>query len=169
MADFSIRPVTMAQTRPLRQAVLRPHQSLDQLRDAEPPDAWAAGAFADRELIAVGWVAPDGEPGSWRVRGMATAPHARGRGAGSAVLHALLREARSRGARRIWCKARLPAVSLYERAGLRVVSEPFEVPEIGWHVVMECRGEPERLSASHSTAIGRAPAARRPGSRASPR
>jgi ribosomal protein S18 acetylase RimI-like enzyme len=142
MAKFSIRPVTMAQTRPLRQAVLRPHQSLDQLRGAEPGEAWAAGANVDDELIAVGWVAPDGEPGAWRVRGMATAPNARGQGAGSAVLHALLGEARSRGARRIWCQARVPAVSLYERSGLRVVSEPFEVPEIGRHVVMEWRAEP---------------------------
>ena len=88
-------------------------------------------------MIAVGFVAPDGELGGWRVRGMATAPHARGRGAGTLVLEALLRHATTRGAQRIWCNARTPARSLYERAGLRVVSEPFEIPGTGPHYVME--------------------------------
>jgi hypothetical protein len=33
----------------------------------------------------------------------------------------------------------MPAASLYERAGIRVVSEEFELPHIGPHVVMETR------------------------------
>jgi GNAT superfamily N-acetyltransferase len=102
-----------------------------------PVGAFAVGAFDGEELIAVGFVAPDGELGAWRVRGMATAPHARGRGAGTLVLEALLRHATTRGAQRIWCNARTPARSLYERAGLSVVSEAFEIPDIGPHYVME--------------------------------
>jgi ribosomal protein S18 acetylase RimI-like enzyme len=70
---------------------------------------------------------------------MATVPAARGRGAGTAVLDALIAHASARGASRIWCNARLPARSLYERAGLGVVSERFELPEIGPHYVMERR------------------------------
>lgn len=150
----------MAQTRPLRQAVLRPHQTLSELERGERADAWAAGAYLDGELIAVGWVAPEGEPGSWRVRGMATVPEARGRGAGAAVLRALLAHARSRGATRIWCNARVPARSLYQRAGLRVVSEPFELPEIGPHVVMEWCPEPQAggsSGASSACTQGRKP------------
>jgi ribosomal protein S18 acetylase RimI-like enzyme len=105
----------------------------------ESEDAFAVGAFEDGELIAVGFVMPDGEPGAWRIRGMATVPAARGRGAGTAVLDALIAHARAQGASRIWCNARLPARSLYERAGMRVVSERFELPEIGPHHVMERR------------------------------
>jgi len=104
---------------------------------SESADAFAVGAFDADELVAVGLVAPDGQPGGWRIRGMATAPAARGRGAGTAVLDALLEHALTHGARRIWCNARTPARSLYERAGLRVVSEEFELPMIGPHVVME--------------------------------
>ncbi len=103
----------------------------------EQPDAFAAGISEGSELIAVGLVAPDGEPGSWRIRGMATAPRARSAGAGTAVLDALVEHARQRGAARIWCNARTPARSLYERAGMRVASEEFELPQIGPHVVME--------------------------------
>jgi ribosomal protein S18 acetylase RimI-like enzyme len=142
VGDVLVRAVALAQTRHLRQAVLRPHETLEQLAAHEPADAFAVGAFDGEELVAVGFIAPDGEVGAWRVRGMATSPHARGRGAGTLVLKELLHHATTHGARRIWCNARTPARSLYERAGLRVVSEPFEVPDIGPHFVMELTGEP---------------------------
>ncbi|MDQ6607642.1 MAG: GNAT family N-acetyltransferase, partial [Actinomycetota bacterium] len=77
------------------------------------------------------------EPGAWRVRGMATAADARGQGAGTAVLDELVRHASERGALRVWCNARTPARSLYERAGFRPVSDEFQLPEIGPHFVME--------------------------------
>jgi predicted GNAT family N-acyltransferase len=37
----------------------------------------------------------------------------------------------------VWCNARTPARSLYERAGFTVASDEFELPEIGPHLVME--------------------------------
>jgi ribosomal protein S18 acetylase RimI-like enzyme len=126
-------------TRPLRQAVLRPHESLEELASHEQPGAHAVGAFDGERLIAVGFVGPDGEVDEWRVRGMATAPEARGRGAGSAVLGALIEHAAAQGATRIWCNARIPALSLYARAGFEVESEEFEIPGIGPHVVMARR------------------------------
>lgn len=124
-------------TRPLRHEVLRPHQRLQDLAGEESPGTYAAGAYEGAELVAVGLVAPDGEPGGWRVRGMATLPRVRGRGAGAAVLRALLEHACVNGATRIWCNARTPALSFYERAGFRVASEEFELPHIGPHRVME--------------------------------
>jgi GNAT superfamily N-acetyltransferase len=137
VAGLSVREVSLADTRPLRQAVLRPHQPVAAMAADESPGAYAAGAFSAGALVAVGLVAPDGGRGSWRVRGMASAPDARGRGAGGAVLEALVAHALSHGATRLWCNARLPARSLYERAGFRVVSEEFELPDIGPHVLME--------------------------------
>jgi len=137
VANVVVREVAPAQTRELRQAVLRPHQTLEELAGDEPTDAFAVGGFEGATLIAVGLVAPDRKPGGWRIRGMATAPSARGRGAGTAVLDALIGHAAEHGARRVWCNARTPARSLYERAGLRVVSEEFTLPDIGPHLVME--------------------------------
>jgi ribosomal protein S18 acetylase RimI-like enzyme len=93
--------------------------------------------FSGEELVAVGLIGPQGAPGSWRVRGMATAPPARGRGAGTAVLGALLDHAAAAGAERVWCNVRVGARSLYERAGFHVTSEEFDLPEIGPHLVME--------------------------------
>jgi ribosomal protein S18 acetylase RimI-like enzyme len=137
VSDVLVREISLVETRPLRQAVLRPHETVESLAAHEPPDAFAVGAFDAAALIAVGFVAPDGEPGAWRVRGMATAPDARGIGAGSAILEALLQHAANRGASRVWCNARTPARSLYERAGFRVISEEFDLPEIGPHFVMD--------------------------------
>jgi ribosomal protein S18 acetylase RimI-like enzyme len=139
VSEVVVREISLAETRPLRHAVLRPHETLESLTSHESSAAYAVGVFDDGALIAVGLVAPDGEPGAWRVRGMATAAAARGRGAGTAVLDALVGHAVSGGASRVWCNARTPARSLYERAGFRTVSEEFELPDIGPHFVMERR------------------------------
>jgi len=139
MAELVVRAVPLAQTRSLRRAVLRPTQTLAEVAAREPDDAHAVGAFADGDLVAVGFVIRDGEPGAWRIRGMATAPTARGLGAGAAVLDALVRYATAQGAARIWCNARTPARTFYERGGLRVASDEFEEPESGPHFLMELR------------------------------
>jgi ribosomal protein S18 acetylase RimI-like enzyme len=138
--EIVTRQIPIAQTRPLRHAVLRPHQSLAELAEHEPAGAFAVGAFADDELLSVGFIGRDDETeDSWRVRGMATEPQARGSGAGNAVLQALLSHAQAQTGQRVWCNARVPALSLYERAGFRAISDRFELPEIGPHVVMEWR------------------------------
>jgi GNAT superfamily N-acetyltransferase len=137
MAEFEVRPVSLADTRSLRQQVLRPDQAVEELAGHEPAGAVAFGAFQGSELIAVGLIGRDGEPGEWRVRGMATAPHARGQGAGSAILRALVEHATAHGARRVWCNARTRALTLYQRAGFAVASDEFELPEIGPRYRME--------------------------------
>jgi GNAT superfamily N-acetyltransferase len=133
----SVREVPVADTRALRQSILRPHETVEQLAAEEPAGTYAVGAFDGTRLIAVGLVAPSDDSGTWRVRGMATAADARGHGAGTAVLDALLGHARTSGASRVWCNARTPAVRLYERAGFSVASDVFELPRIGPHIVME--------------------------------
>jgi GNAT superfamily N-acetyltransferase len=137
--SLEIRDVDPALTRSLRQRVLRPHESLEELASHEPPGVHAVGAFDGDELVAAGFVCPDGDPGDWRVRGMATAPEYRGRGAGAAILAELVEHARSQGATRVWCNARTPALSLYARAGFKPESGEFEIPGIGPHFVMTLR------------------------------
>jgi GNAT superfamily N-acetyltransferase len=138
MLQIDVRPIPLAETRPLRREVLRPHLSLEDLASHEPAGSVAFGAFDGDELVAVGLVGRDGEAaGDWRVRGMATKPHVRGRGAGSEVLQALVQYAVAHGATRVWCNARTRARTLYERAGFVVASDEFEPPDIGPHYRME--------------------------------
>jgi GNAT superfamily N-acetyltransferase len=137
VAQLSVREIPIAETRPLRQAILRPHQDLQELAAHEPPDAFAVGVFDGDRLVSVGFVAPEGDPGEWRIRGMATEPDIRGRGAGGAVLDALLAHACKQGGTRAWCNARTPARPFYERSGFTIASDEFELPQIGPHFVMQ--------------------------------
>ncbi len=136
---LAVHPIGVEKTRALRRQVLRPHQTESQLASHEPPEAYAVGAFEGEQLIAVGLIGREGEPGEWRIRGMATAPEARGRGAGTAVLSMLLDHAREQDGRAVWCQARTRALGLYERAGFEADSGEFELPEIGPHVRMRLR------------------------------
>lgn len=158
MTAFTVRPVPVADTRALRREVLRPHETVEQQVAGEAEGALAVGAFAPGgELVSVGLVAPGGEgAGGWRVRGMATAPAWRGRGAGSAVLAALVDHARAHGARRVWCNARTPALSLYARAGFVAVSDEFELPQLGPHRVMELRLDEAQRDAAAAAQWGTA-------------
>jgi len=133
----------------LRQEVLRPHQSVEEMgcMDSGEPGGLVVGALSETgEVVATGAVAPGTPPDDvaalagagpyWRLRGMATRPDARSKGIGTAVLGALIDHARTHGARVMWCNAREPARALYERAGLQVIGDAWVDPLIGPHIVM---------------------------------
>lgn len=148
-----VEAVAAEDVRPLRGSVLRPGQAPDEL--VYPGDdhadalhaairgigAGGTGAGGTGAIVGVATVAPEGHPrdprpGDWRLRGMATAPGARGRGLGAALLAACLHHARDRGGARVWCNARVTAEGFYVRAGFVAEGARFELPDIGPHVVM---------------------------------
>src|ERR1700735_78713 len=57
---MDVRPVTVAETRPLRHAGLRPHETVDAMAAREREDAYAVGAFIDGALVGVGLIMADG-------------------------------------------------------------------------------------------------------------
>lgn len=134
--------------RPLRQRVLRPHQTVaEQVYDGD--DAPLAAHFAVRDgdaVVGIASITPEPFPGGpragpgagdFRVRGMATdAERGRGSGAGGALLGACVAHARGVGGGRVWCNARTPARGFYERAGFVTVGEEFTMPGIGPHHLM---------------------------------
>lgn len=143
MAD--IRAVTASEVRPLRQRILRPHQTASSLvygGDAAP-DTLHVGAFVDDELVGVASIfrqAPEynvSHPAAWRIRGMATDEAHRGKNLGAYMMQALLRHAATNGGRLAWCNARVPAIGFYSRMGFEQIGAVFELPRIGPHVVME--------------------------------
>ncbi|MFP8882660.1 GNAT family N-acetyltransferase [Streptomyces mangrovi] len=78
---------------------------------------------------------PDSAATAYRFRGMASAPAARGRGHGAAVLRAGTAEAAARGAALLWCNGRTTARGFYERQGFRARGEEFVVEGVGPHLV----------------------------------
>jgi GNAT superfamily N-acetyltransferase len=143
---FLAQAVDPSVVRPLRLEVLRagfPPESVIHERDSIPGAAHAA-ILRDGEAIAIGSVMPEGYPldpqnGDWRVRGMATRADVRGRGLGALVLGFLEAHARGEQASRLWCNARVGARTFYERAGLSIEGEVFEIESIGPHFLMSKR------------------------------
>lgn len=143
MVPTTIRPIPAAQTRPLRQRVLRPHQPPEAMvyPGDDAADTLHLGAFVDGALVGIASLyrePPPGEvdPGAWRLRGMAVTPEAQGGGHGRALLEACLVHARRQGGTRVWCNARTTASGFYTRLGFLVQGDVFELPGIGPHHLM---------------------------------
>ena len=141
---LEVRPIAPEQTHALRQAVLRPHQSVHEMTyDGDAmPDAAHFGLFDGGRHVGIASVTPEPQPGvegkgQWRVRGMAVLPETRGTGGGRCLLEACVRHVQEVGGRIIWCNARSSACGLYERNGFTTVGDPFDLPGIGEHYVMQ--------------------------------
>lgn len=140
-----IKRVSPDAVRPIRQAILRPHQTVEEcvFPGDDVPEAGHFGAYLADRLVSIGSIfreSPPGQavPAAWRLRGMATLPEVRGQGCGAAVLDACIAHVRAHHGRFIWCNARTPAVGFYRRYGFATIGEEFELPGIGPHYVMEC-------------------------------
>jgi GNAT superfamily N-acetyltransferase len=148
MSEFLVRPITEAETRPLRSQVLRPGVPPEQLvyHGDDSAESFHAGAFTDGKLASIASVYREPMPGStpgdprhdsaFRLRGMATLPELRGRGLGAAVLQSCLLHVASRGATILWCNARTGALGYYLKLGFTTEGEEFEIEGIGPHYVM---------------------------------
>lgn len=135
---MDIRPITAEQTRPLRQAVLRPHQQARELvyHGDDAPDTLHVGAFSGDQLVGVASVYREGDPGAWRLRGMAVTPALQRTGIGTALLDACIAHVKSHGGTRMWFNARTSAVAFYRRYGFQIQGEEFVLPDIGPHYIM---------------------------------
>jgi GNAT superfamily N-acetyltransferase len=134
---MDVRIAQPDETLDLRQRVLRPHLTPEQVR-AQGDGAPGLAVFVGGNVVATASVREEplpGDPreGDWRLRGMASEPELRGHGYGAAALAAALDYARERGGRRVWCNARTGALGFYERHGFTVVGEEFDLPDAGPH------------------------------------
>ncbi|HTK16238.1 MAG TPA: GNAT family N-acetyltransferase [Acidimicrobiia bacterium] len=148
--SLQIRQVTAAETFPLRQRVLRPHETVDELArrwdgDSDPCHFAAVESGTVIGSASVGresptWAADSSV--SWRLRGMATAEDRRGEGVGAALLAAVIDHVRQCGGGLLWCNARMAAVSLYQRAGFTTRGDGWDDPNLGPHIAMELLVDP---------------------------
>ncbi|MEP6697712.1 MAG: GNAT family N-acetyltransferase [Pseudonocardiales bacterium] len=142
---YQVRRVPAETTYQLRHAVLRPHQPVESLRlvDDDAPDTASLAAVDDagatlgtatvrREICP--W--QPGRADAWQLRGMATSATRRGQGIGGDVLAAAIAHIEQHGGGLLWCNARTPARSFYERAGFAAYGDHWDDPAIGPHVRM---------------------------------
>jgi predicted GNAT family N-acyltransferase len=107
---------------PIRYAVFVDEQKVpvDMEIDAWDPQSVHAVAFEESVAVGTGRLLPDGHIGR-----MAVLPSARGAGTGSALLQALMDEARRRGHRAAVLSAQTHAVLFYQRHGFEVSSGEY--------------------------------------------
>ena len=150
-----VQPVTAEETWPLRQRLLRPHQTIDEVAFPGDHDSGTGhfAVFTGGRIVGVATVlhqpppaaivtavalsdSPLDTPDWWRLRGMTVAEECRHRGAGAALLAAARDHAAAHLGRAMWCNARLPAVAFYRAMGFATAGEPWEEPAIGRHITM---------------------------------
>lgn len=152
--SYQVRRVPAEATYPLRQQVLRRHQTLEEIRlpgDDDPDTASLVALAADGTVVGTASVRrepcpwqPDRED-AWRLRGMATAAEVQSQGVGSQVLAAALAHVEAHGGGLLWCGARAPARPFYERAGLEVHGEQWDEPVLGPHLHMWREVQPSEV------------------------
>jgi len=145
MSSFAseVREISAAETWPLRLAVLRPGRPLEsaQFPSDDAPATRHFGAFRDGRLLSIASLylaeMPEqkGLP-AFQLRGMATAPEARGKGLGRALVHSCMAFARGHGVQLLWCNARTEAVGFYRKLGFEVLGGEFLIPDVGPHFRM---------------------------------
>jgi predicted GNAT family N-acyltransferase len=150
---IEIRELSAAQTRPVRQRVLRPHQQPEELvyPSDDDADTFHLGAVNESgDVLAILSMYrhaqpptdPDGEPKAWRIRGMASVPKARGTGLGRELVERARDRVWAIDRDPIWCNARENAFGFYQKLGFEIVGGIFEIDGIGPHAVMVLTPEP---------------------------
>ena len=145
--DYQIRLIDAADTIPIRNQVLRPHQTPAECEyDGDHDDgAFHFGAFSSADvLIGIASVMPQAEQRfsqfqdatQHRLRGMAVLPDDQGKGLGRALLDSCLEKSRASGCEVFWCNARVTAADFYLKSGFEKLQDEFELPGIGRHYVM---------------------------------
>jgi L-Ala-D/L-Glu epimerase len=137
---FDIRPISSAETYPLRLRVLRPNRPPQSAQFAEDDLATHFGAFVSGHLAAVATIfeqpLADEPRRAWQLRGMAVDEAFRGQYLGAALLRECETFARSQGAELLWCNARESACGFYAKHGFAIRGTRFEIPDVGPHFVM---------------------------------
>ena len=88
-------------------------------------------AYVNEKMVGCSTLQVDSREGcKYRIRGMAVDSEYRNKGIGSKIVNELQRIAEEEKTG-IWCNARIKAVPMYARCGFQIVSDIFEIENIG--------------------------------------
>lgn len=149
---IEVKTINAEDTYPLRQKVLRPHQSVKECQYQGDHDDMTAhfGAFSKNKLVdLVGIVSiykaqssqlelfldhPCLE--SWQLRAMAVSHLVRKKGYGLELLTKAEVYATLQGATYVWANSRINAIRFYQKAGYSLLGNEFEISGIGSHYLI---------------------------------
>lgn len=138
-----IRFIPVEDTLAIRNQVLREGKlTLDQCRfpGDEAESSFHLGYFDGDKLVSIATFHRQGyghfDGIGYQLRGMATLDDYRGKGIGNQLLNFGIVYLRGQKTNYIWCNARKNALKFYAGIGFEVISDEFEVPNIGPHRVL---------------------------------
>lgn len=136
-----IKKLKAEDTYSIRKEVLRKNMTLShEMKGDHDSDALHLGIYEGDKLVCIGSfmkaVRTDLSGQQFQLRGMATSDRAQGKGYGKLLLQKAEEILNDKGVDIIWCNARVVAIEFYKKMGYQLMSDIFEVPQIGPHYVM---------------------------------
>jgi GNAT superfamily N-acetyltransferase len=123
MSDIYIEQIRPELTWRLRQRVLYPEQKLHEMEMDEDNNGLHFAAFKDNDIIGVISLFAKGD--DYQFRKFAVDAGVQKMGIGSQMLAYITDFAKTNGAKRLWCNARVAAISFYTRAGFQQTGNFF--------------------------------------------
>lgn len=123
MSALSIEQIRPELTWRLRNEVLYPDSKLAEMGMDEDANGIHFGAFKDNKLIGVVSLFQNGT--DFQFRKFAIAPGYQGQGIGGQMLQYFTDFASSQGGTRLWCNARVTAISFYIKNGFTTTGNIF--------------------------------------------
>ncbi len=141
--NLDILRINASDTYSIRQQMLRPGRPRQTcvFEDDEAEQSFHLGGFVDAHLVSVASFYFERhsnfeDPYQYQLRGMATLPEYQGQGFSSALLKMAFPIIEQNLCTLLWCHARTSAQGYYQKVGFEKIGEPFEVEDIGPHVLM---------------------------------
>ena len=125
----------------IRKEILRKNMTLShEMKGDFDSDALHLGIYELDKLVCIGSfmkaARTDLSGQQYQLRGMATSDGSQGKGYGKLLLQEAEAILKRKDIDIIWCNARVVAIDFYKKMGYQLMSEIFEVPQIGPHYVM---------------------------------
>jgi len=138
---IQIKKISAESTYDIRLTVLRKNIPLPYEFNGDfEKDTFHLGAFSGDKLIAVSSFMKASNKkikgSQYQLRGMATLKEFQGLGVGKLMMEHALKLLKDLKIDFLWCNARVIAVPFYEKSGLKIIGEPYDIEFIGIHYVM---------------------------------
>jgi len=120
----NIKPITAEQAWPIRQSVMYPDYTIEQVKLLDDADGRHFGLFVADELTVV--VSLFTKDDALQFRKLATLTAQQGKGYGRQMMAFILDLASAEKLETVWCNARLSAAKFYKQFGFEVFGERWQ-------------------------------------------
>ncbi len=120
---MQIKEVPIEQVLKMRQEVMYPNLSIEELRLQDDPTGKHIGLYVEDELVSV--ISVFLEHDVMRFRKFATQTHLQGKGYGTRLLVHVMKMAEELRCRKVWCHARVSAKGFYGKYGMKPVGDTW--------------------------------------------